>query len=192
MERFVIDTEEDDEQVRVSIPHFTCIGATTSLGGLEEPCRNRFGIHVNLLLYDLDDMAKLVLRATQDKKIDIDIECASMIGKAARKVSRVANAYLRRVSDFPLVLNDGVITLSVVLETLEFMDVDANGFNAQDRAYLTKLYTSKKAVGVDSLVMELGVGKKSIETVIEPYLLQEQFVVKTPRGRELAEKGLKS
>ena len=74
---------------------------------------------------------------------------------------------------------------SGVLGTLEFMDVDANGFNAQDRAYLTKLYTSKKAVGVDSLVMELGVDKKSIETVIEPYLLQEQFIVKTPRGREL-------
>lgn len=106
-----------------------------------------------------------------------------MIGKAARKVSRVANAYLRRVSDFPLVLNDRVITPSVVLETLEFMDVDANGFNAQDRAYLIKLYTSKKAVGVDSLVIELGVDKKSIETVIEPYLLQKQFVVKTARPR---------
>lgn len=190
-EQFVVDVNDDGESNRMEIPHFTCIGATTDLGGLEEPCRNRFPIHINLVQYDNHEMSRIIKDVCKSMKIDIDDECANMIGECSRGVPRNANSYMRRVYDFALVMNDGKITKKVIEDAFDFMDINRYGLNRMDMDYLNLLYEAKKPIGIDSIAMALGTDKGSVETVVEPYLVRKKLVMKSLRGRTITKDGVK-
>ena len=192
MEQYVVDVNVDGFQERVSIPHFTLIGATTSLGGLEQPCRDRFQIQVALTAYGKDDIAEIVKKSFKVLGKDIDHECAALVGRCARGVPRVANSFIRRIDDFSTVLSDGKITKEVVLQTLEVLDVNIFGLNKIDRDYLEWLSRSNKPIGVDTLASALGTDKTSIENTVEPFLLQQHYVLKTARGRIITDEGRKA
>lgn len=190
LEQFVVDVNLDGESIRQSVPHFTLIGATTSLGGLELPCRNRFPIQVELNNYDSDSMMNIVKCAYKAMKIAISDRCARMIGDASRSTPRIANSYVRRVYDFALVMNDGEITEDVVLDSFEILGINKYGMNQMDMAYLRYLADARKAVGVDTLATALGTDRKSLEEVTEPYLISLGVVSKGARGRTITQKGL--
>ena len=124
----------------------------------------------------------------------IDNECAEMIAKRSRGVPRIANSFIRRVRDFAMVLNEGKINKEVIDETFDFLEIDEYGMTAQDRRYLTTLVKKfgRKPVGIDTICSILNDDKKTIETVVEPYLIQKGFIVKTPRGRVVVEEGIKA
>lgn len=190
MEQFVVDVNLDGEAVRQSIPHFTLIGATTSLGGLELPCRNRFPIQIELNDYDSDSMMNIVKRSYQAMKVAINDECARMIGNASRSTPRIANSYVRRVYDFALVMNDGNINKEVINDAFEIMGINKYGMNQMDMNYLRYLASARKAVGVETLATALGTDKKSLEEVTEPYLISQAVIMKGARGRTITQKGL--
>lgn len=190
LEQFVVDVNLDGESVRQPVPHFTLIGATTSLGGLELPCRNRFPIQVELNNYDSDSMMNIVKCAYKAMKVAISDRCARMIGDASRSTPRIANSYVRRVYDFALVMNDGEITENVVLDSFEILGINKYGMNQMDMAYLRYLADARKAVGVDTLATALGTDRKSLEEVTEPYLISLGVVSKGARGRTITQKGL--
>lgn len=190
LEQFVVDVNLDGESIRQPVPHFTLIGATTSLGGLELPCRNRFPIQVELNNYDSDSMMNIVKCAYKAMKVAISDRCARMIGDASRSTPRIANSYVRRVYDFALVMNDGEITEDVVLDSFEILGINKYGMNQMDMAYLRYLADARKAVGVDTLATALGTDRKSLEEVTEPYLISLSVVSKGARGRTITQKGL--
>lgn len=183
MEQFEADVIIDGTPQRIQVPHFTLIAATNLYGGLEDAMLNRFPIQLKLAAYDDDTMAIIVKQICVNKNIKIDDESARMIGGCTRGVPRNANSYVRRVNDFALVVNDGVITPDVVREAFDFMDINEYGLNRDDMAYLKCLCAQTKAVGIDTLSVTLGVDKTTIETKIEPYMMQKGYVHKTPRGR---------
>lgn len=190
LEQFVVDVNLDGESIRQPVPHFTLIGATTSLGGLELPCRNRFPIQVELNNYDSDSMMNIVKRAYKAMKVNISDHCARMIGDASRSTPRIANSYVRRVYDFALVMNDGEITEDVVLDSFDILGINKYGMNQMDMAYLRYLADARKAVGVETLATALGTDRKSLEEVTEPYLISLSVVAKGARGRTITQKGL--
>lgn len=190
IEQFVVDVNIDGESIRQELPHFTLIGATTSLGGLEEPCRNRFPIKVELQPYDSDSMMNIVKRSYQAMKIDIDDECAKMIGDCSRGVPRIANSYVRRVYDVALVMNDGKIDKEVVESAFDLMDINKYGLTHSDMVYLEYLASARKAVGVDTLSTALGTDRVSLESTIEPYLITKKLIIKGARGRSITQKGI--
>lgn len=190
MEQFVLDVNIDGEALRQEMPHFTLIGATTSLGGLELPCRNRFPIQIELEPYNLESMAHIVKTAYKAMKVDIDDECAKIIGSASRSTPRIANNNVRCIYDFALVLNDGKITKDVVLDAFEIMGINKFGLNQMDMNYLRYLADARKAIGVDTLATALGTDRISLESVVEPYLIVNQYIIKGARGRYITQKGL--
>lgn len=188
MEQFVTDVCIDGQATRLSLPHFTCIGATTDLGGLAEPCRMRFPIQVALTPYSEDTMTSLVKNVFRAMNVDCPDDCAAIIGGCTRGIPRNANSYCRRIYDFALVLNDGRINASVVEQAFDFMDINKFGLSKSDMNYLRYLCDAHASVGVDTIATSIGMDKLSVETVIEPYLLQKKLVQKTPRGRRATEK----
>lgn len=190
MEQFVLDVNIDGEALRQEMPHFTLIGATTSLGGLELPCRNRFPIQVELEPYSVDAMSRIVKTAYKAIKVDIDDECAKIIGSASRSTPRIANNNVRCIYDFALVLNDGKITKDVVLDAFEIMGINKFGLNQMDMNYLQYLADARKAIGVDTLATALGTDRISLESVVEPYLIANQYIIKGARGRSITQKGI--
>ena len=190
MEQFVVDTNIDGEPMRMPIPHFTLIASTTELGGLEEPCRNRFPIQVKLVPYTEDQMLDIVHSVFKSMHVGIDIECAKTIANISRGVPRNVNSYCRRVYDVALVTNDGKITQEVVGDTLDLLDINKYGLNSMDMEYLNHLYQARKTVGIDSIALALGTDKKSIEEVLEPFIFKAGFATKGPRGRKITQKGV--
>lgn len=189
MEQFVLDVNIDGEAIRRPMPHFTLIGATTSLGGLEQPCRNRFPIQIELLPYDANSMMNIVKRSYAAMGIDIDDKCASIIGNCSRSTPRIANSYVRRVWDYALVMNDGKIDEETVYDALDMIGINKYGLNNMDMEYLRYLNSARKAVGVETLATALGTDKSSLEEVVEPYLIQRKFIMKGARGRSITQLG---
>lgn len=189
MEQFVVDVNLDGQSVRQPLPHFTLIGATTSLGGLELPCRNRFPIQIELEPYDAKSMTNIVKTAFKAKNVEIDDKCAEIIGNASRSTPRIANNYVRCIYDFALVLNDGKITEEVIYDSFDVMGINKYGLNQMDMKYLQYLKDARKAVGVETLATALGTDKKSLEEVVEPYLIQCGLIIKGTRGRSINQKG---
>lgn len=190
VEQYQVDVNIDGECIRQNLPHFTLIGATTSLGGLEFACRNRFGIQIELEPYDSNSMMNIVKRSYQAMKVNISDACARMIGDASRSTPRIANNYVRRVYDVALVMNDGNITEDIVLEAFDLMGINRYGLNQTDMMYLRYLADARKAVGVETLATALGTDRKSLEEVTEPYLISLQVIAKGARGRTITQKGL--
>lgn len=190
MEQFYVDVMEDGEPIRYNLPRFTTICATNEVGGLAEPMRNRFMIQINLTPYTDDDMLEIVNNNFNSMGVEIDNECAELIAGCTRGVPRNANSYCRRVYDVALVTNDGIINEEVVYDTFDLMDINEYGLNSTDMRYLQLLYDNRKSTGLDTIALALGTDKKSIETVVEPYLFKGDFASKGPRGRKITQKGV--
>lgn len=171
--------------VRIDLPPFTLIGATTRQGLLQTPLRDRFGIPVRLQFYTVAELERVVTRGATLMGVGIDSEGAREIAKRARGTPRVAGRLLRRVRDFAQVMGDGTITRTLADQALTRLEVDALGLDLQDRRYLMMIADIYKGgpVGVETLAAGLSEPRDTIEEVIEPYLIQLGLVARTARGR---------
>lgn len=171
--------------IKLDLPPFTLVGATTRAGLLTSPLRDRFGIVQRLEFYALSDLARIVQRSASLSGVPIDTGGAEEIARRSRGTPRIANRLLRRVRDFAEVRADGSIVRTVVQEALDLLDVDHFGFDAMDRKLLHMLVERFEGgpVGIDSLAAAIGEERGTIEDVIEPYLIQQGFMMRTARGR---------
>jgi Holliday junction DNA helicase RuvB len=171
--------------VRLDVPQFTLVGATTRAGLLTPPLRDRFGVVVRLEFYNPEDLALIVSRAARILGISIDESGAFEIARRSRGTPRVANRLLRRVRDYAQVRADGVINRPVTDAALKMLGVDEKGFDKMDRKILLTLIQKFDGgpVGVDTLSTVVGEEKDTLEDVYEPYLVQEGYLNRTPRGR---------
>lgn len=176
--------------VRLDLSRFTLIGATTRAGLLTSPLRDRFGVMLNLDLYDNNSLKKIVERSANILNIKIDHEGAMEIAKRSRGTPRIANRLLKRVRDYAQVVEDGVITWDVARKGLEMLEIDELGLDEVDRKLILTMIESFNGgpVGLDTLSAATGEEKTTIEDVYEPYLLQIGFINRTPRGRIVTEK----
>lgn len=171
--------------IRLDLPKFTLIGATTRAGALTTPLRDRFGIVERLELYNSEDLTTIVKRSANILNIAIENEAALEIAKRSRGTPRIANRLLKRVRDYAAVLGDGTITLDISKIALSKLDIDDIGLDSIDRRLLQTLIEKYKGrpVGIETLATTLGEEITTIEDVYEPYLIQIGYISRTPRGR---------
>jgi Holliday junction DNA helicase RuvB len=171
--------------IKLDLPPFTLVGATTRAGALTSPLRDRFGIAQRLEFYSHTDLASIVERSAAILEVSIDDSGAAEIARRARGTPRVANRLLRRVRDYAEVRADGRISHAVARQAMDMLKVDDNGFDIMDRKLLGALIEKFDGgpVGVESLAAAIGEARETIEDVIEPYLIQQGFMMRTPRGR---------
>lgn len=177
--------------IKLDLPPFTLVGATTRAGLLTSPLRDRFGIVQRLEFYSELDLAKIVTRSAKLMGIECESGGTLEIAKRSRGTPRIANRLLRRVRDFAEVRADGVITVQVADDALNLLHVDALGFDQMDRKLLSVLanHFNGGPVGIESLATSLGEERGTLEEVIEPYLIQQGYLHRTPRGRTLTPAG---
>ena len=171
--------------VQLELPPFTLIGATTRAGMLTSPLRDRFGIVHRLTFYNVKELQEIVERSAAILNIEIEGQGSAEIAKRSRGTPRIANRLLRRVRDFADVKTNGIINIQIAKEALETLKVDEAGLEQLDRDYLSLIITKFSAgpVGLDTLATALGEERSTLEDKIEPYLLQQGFIMRTPRGR---------
>lgn len=171
--------------IKLDIPPFTLVGATTRAGLLTSPLRDRFGIVQRLEFYQTQDLTYIVERSAQILKIDIETNGAAEIARRSRGTPRIANRLLRRVRDFAEVKSDGRVVETLVKQALDFLKVDSQGFDMMDQKLLLALIEKFNGgpVGLESLAAFINEEKGTIEDVIEPFLIQQGFMLRTPRGR---------
>ena len=171
--------------IKLDIPPFTLVGATTRAGLLTSPLRDRFGIVQRLEFYDVNDLTAIVQRSGAILGLQTDQAGALEIARRSRGTPRIANRLLRRVRDYAQVRADGRITSDTADAALNMLDVDANGFDMMDRKLLETIVQKFDGgpVGVESLAAAIGEERGTIEDVLEPYLIQQGFLMRTPRGR---------
>lgn len=171
--------------IKLDLPPFTLVGATTRAGLLTSPLRDRFGIVQRLEFYSHQDLAQIVQRSADILQTTLDEAGAFEIAKRSRGTPRIANRLLKRVRDYAQVKAGSKITQSIASEALDLLKVDMHGFDLMDRKYLQALVETFKGgpVGVDSLAAAIGEDRGTVEDMLEPYLIQEGFVQRTPRGR---------
>ena len=193
MEDFAIDVllgkESSTRSLRLELPHFTLIGATTRAGLLSAPLRDRFGIISKLEFYKKEELTKIVLRSAKVLSVPIEEDGAKSIAMRSRGTPRLANRLLRRIRDFADVKYEGVITKEVAEDSLDLLNVDKLGLDQNDRAYLTALVDkySGGPVGLETLAVSLGEDSGTVEDMIEPYLLLQGLIDRTKRGRVATE-----
>lgn len=171
--------------IKLDLPPFTLIGATTRAGSLTSPLRDRFGIVLRLEFYNTADLCSIVERSAHIVGVEIDKEGAAEIARRARGTPRIANRLLRRVRDYAEVKADGKVDKAVASSALDMLKVDSYGFDNMDRNLLNTIIEkfSGGPVGVENLAAAIGEERDTIEDVIEPYLIQQGFLMRTPRGR---------
>ncbi|MFB0975135.1 MAG: Holliday junction branch migration DNA helicase RuvB [Tolumonas sp.] len=171
--------------IKLELPPFTLIGATTRAGSLTSPLRDRFGIVQRLEFYKVEDLAHIVARSASCLGLSLDTQGAFEIAKRARGTPRIANRLLRRVRDFAEIRSDGHISDQIAAQALDMLDVDNDGFDYMDRKLLLAIIDKFMGgpVGVENLAAAIGEEKETIEDVLEPYLIQQGFLQRTPRGR---------
>ena len=181
----IIGERPSARSIKLDIPPFTLIGATTRAGLLTSPLRDRFGIVQRLEFYEAEDLAKIVTRSANILNIPIEPYGAIEIAKRSRGTPRISNRLLRRVRDFAQVKADGIITREVADAALQLLDVDLCGFDVLDRKLLLAIIEKFDGgpVGAESLAVAIGEEKDTVEDVLEPYLLQQGYLSRTPRGR---------
>ena len=181
------------KSIRVDLPKFTLIGATTRIGLLTNPLRDRFGVISRLEMYNPDELKHIIKRSANVLEVDIEDEGALEIARRSRGTPRIANRLLKRVRDFAQVRYDGNITKTVADETLNLLDVDKLGLDPIDQKILKTIIEkfSGGPVGLDNLAVSIGEESDTIEEVYEPYLIQLGFIKRTPRGREITNIGYK-
>ena len=193
MEDFAIDIvlgkESNAKSIRLSLPHFTLVGATTRAGLLSAPLRDRFGVVQRLEFYEQDELQEIVLRSAKVLGVTINAAGASELARRSRGTPRLANRLLRRVRDFAEVKYGGEITEEVARDALNLLDVDTCGLDAGDRTILNLIIEMFHGgpVGLDTLAAALGEDAGTLEEVYEPYLLMQGFIIRTPRGRVATE-----
>lgn len=186
----VIGTEGQSRNINIDLPPFTLVGATTRAGDLSSPLRDRFGITCKLNYYTTDELKTIVKRSARVLNLNIDDEAAEIIAKRSRRTPRIANRLLKRVSDFALVKGLDVIDESITNESLKRLNVDESGLDKTDIEYLESLINKFNGgpVGIESIAASIGEEQTTIEDVIEPFLLQEGFIKRTIRGRQVTDK----
>lgn len=191
----VIGTDGKSRSIKIDLPPFTLVGATTRAGDLSSPLRDRFGIVNKLEFYTNDELASIVKRTSKVMNMNITNDAAIELAKRSRKTPRIANRLFKRVRDFALVEGDGIIDLNITLNALDRLNVDQYGLDNIDIEYLQALINKFNGgpVGVETISTAIGEEISTIEDVVEPFLLQEGFIKRTRSGRvatELAYKHL--
>jgi Holliday junction DNA helicase RuvB len=189
MEDFQLDIIIGDgpsaRTVKIDLPEFTLVGATTRAGMLSNPLRDRFGVHMRMEFYTSEELAIIVSNASKKIGIQADQEGCFEIARRARGTPRIANRLLRRVADFATVQNNGVIDKAIADSSLKALDVDSLGLDKNDYRYLNAILDKFNGgpVGVETIAAAIGEAKDTIEDMIEPFLIQQGFIQRTPRGR---------
>lgn len=179
------------KSVRIDLPPFTLVGATTRTGLLSNPLRDRFGIDLRLSFYSVSDLAKIIMRSAQILGMQIDAVGANMLAKSSRGTPRIANRLLKRARDFANASGKSVIDADTIKTTLHQLHIDDKGLDEIDREYINTIikHYAGGPVGIDNLAAALSEPADTIEDVIEPYLMQLGFIQRTPRGRIVTEIG---
>lgn len=177
--------------IRLDLPKFTLIGATTRSGMLASPLRDRFGVMCNLDFYDTKDLKEIIIRSAKILNVVIDEKGALEIASRSRGTPRIANRLLKRVRDYAVVKKNGEIDIDTADEALKMLEIDAKGLDKLDRRILNTIIEFYKGgpVGLDTLAASIGEEKGTIEDVYEPYLMQIGYLSRTPRGRIVTELG---
>ncbi|MFZ1571188.1 MAG: Holliday junction branch migration DNA helicase RuvB [Chlorobiota bacterium] len=183
----MIDSGPNARSVQISLPQFTLVGATTRQGLLTAPLRSRFGIINRLDYYNVNELYQVVTRAADILKIPIENDGGFEIARRARGTPRIANRLLRRARDFAEVKGNGVITKEISLIALTALEVDEHGFDEMDKRIITTIIEKFNGgpVGLNTLAVAVGEDAGTLEEVYEPFLIQEGFIQRTPRGREV-------
>ncbi len=186
----IIGGEGQSRSIKIDLPPFTLIGATTRSGDLSAPLRDRFGIMCKLEFYSDEELAEIVKRSARVLDLEIEENAAHEIAIRSRKTPRIANRLLKRVGDFALVEGNGVITLELVKKALTRLKINESGLDIADVQYLMSIIEKFNGgpVGIESIASSIGEEATTIEDVIEPFLLQEGYVKRTSRGRIITEK----
>ena len=171
--------------IKLDLPPFTLVGATTRAGALTSPLRDRFGIVQRLEFYSVDELTTIVTRSADYLNLNMDGDGAREVAARSRGTPRIANRLLRRVRDYAEVRADGIINQSIASEALAMVDVDKAGFDYMDRKLILAIIEKFMGgpVGLDNLAAAIGEEKDTIEDVLEPFLIQQGFIQRTPRGR---------
>ena len=194
MEDFTIDIMLDKgpsaRSVQLTLNPYTLAGATTRLGNLTSPMRDRFGVVLRLDFYEEKDLLKIIMRSSDILEIEIHEEGACEIARRSRGTPRIANRILRRARDFAQIKSDGIINMDVAKNSLSRLGIDTNGLDDMDRRILTALVKKFNGgpVGLDSLGVAISEDARTIEEVYEPYLIKEGFIQRTSRGRKAMDK----
>ena len=194
MEDFTLDiiigNDGSSRSIKIDLPPFTLVGATTRVGDLSSPLRDRFGIISKLDYYSIEDLCNIIKRTADVFEVEIEEDAALELAKRSRGTPRIANRLLKRVRDFALVKGNGCIDLDITKESLTKLKVDAEGLDDTDHNLLKSIIYKFNGgpVGIDALAASIGEEVSTIEDVYEPYLLQNGFLKRTNRGRVVTEK----
>ncbi len=194
MEDYVLDiivgADSTSRNIRIELPHFTLVGATTRAGDLSSPLRDRFGIIDKLKYYNEDELTQIVKRTSRVLEIEIEEDAALELARRSRGTPRIANRLLKRVRDFALVMGDGKITLEITITALDRLKVDSLGLDDTDYHLLKSIIEKFNGgpVGIEAIASSIGEEQTTIEDVYEPYLLQIGLLKRTSRGRMVTEK----
>mgnify|MGYP001189339362 FL=1 len=186
----MIDKGPNARSVQLSLNKFTLIGATTKLGNLTSPLRDRFGVLLRLEFYNHDELLEIIKRSAKILKIKIEDNAALEIAKRSRGTPRISNRILKRARDFAEVESNGIISLDIANLALSKLDIDQSGLDRMDRSILKTMITKFNGgpVGLESLGVAIAEDARTIEEVYEPFLIKEGFVQRTPRGRKVLPK----
>ena len=189
----VVGKDTTSRTIRVDLVPFTLIGATTRYGDLSSPLRDRFGVVERLEYYTVEELKNIIIRTAKIYDCYCDEEACYELARRSRGTPRIANRLFRRIRDFASVLGDGKITLEITKNALDKLDINPDGLDFRDIKYLKGIVENFKGgpVGIDALSQTIGEESSTIEDVYEPYLLQEGYIQRTPRGRIATEKAYK-
>ena len=188
----VVGQDGNSRNIKIDLPPFTLVGATTRAGDLSSPLRDRFGIVSKLNYYTEDELTQIIKRTSRVLNMDIKDDAAHELARRSRKTPRIANRLFKRVRDFASVIGDGVIDIDITSSSLKRLKVDEYGLDQVDLEYLNSLITKFNGgpVGIETISASIGEEVSTIEDVVEPYLLQEGFIKRTLRGRVVTEKAV--
>lgn len=179
------------KSIRIELPPFTLIGATTRAGLLSSPLRDRFGVTHRMEYYSNEDLVNILMRGASVLQVELNREGALEIAMRSRGTPRIANRFLKRIRDYAEIKGNGVITKNIVMDSLRLLGVDENGLDELDRGIIVSMLENYNGgpVGIETLSLLLGEDRRTIEEVYEPYLVQIGYIKRTPRGRVVTEKG---
>lgn len=186
----IVGSEGSSRNIKINLPHFTLVGATTRAGDLSSPLRDRFGIIAKLNYYTNEELYQIIKRTSKVLDTPITDDAARELAKRSRGTPRIANRLFKRVRDFALVYSSGIINEEILNSSLDRLKVDKSGLDETDRILLTAIIErfAGGPVGLEALASSIGEESSTIEDVYEPYLLKEGYIKRTPRGRVVTEK----
>ena len=186
----IVGTEGSSRNIKINLPHFTLVGATTRAGDLSSPLRDRFGIIAKLNYYTEEELYQIIKRTSKVLDTPITDDAARELAKRSRGTPRIANRLFKRVRDFALVYSGGIINEEILNSSLDRLKVDKSGLDETDRILLTAIIERFNGgpVGLEALASSIGEESSTIEDVYEPYLLKEGYIKRTPRGRVVTDK----